>query len=509
MAGGKSKEVWAFGDFQTPDELANQVMATLLRFGIQAESILEPTCGKGSLLLAALNTYPHAQKTLGFDINSHHLEQLREKLVEEGAGSTIELAEADFFDMNWRHVVASLPQPILIIGNPPWVTNSELSMLRSENTPRKTNFQRRSGIAAVTGKSNFDISEWMILQKLGWMQQRTGTLAILCKTAVARKVLRYAWREQAQMASARIFKIDAKRYFDAAVDACLLLLEFDGVSQICDCAIYANLSAREPVRQLGYCDGMILFDVDAYRSLSSLANRDPHYTWRSGIKHDCASVMELTRQSGDGFINGDGFEVSLEENYTYPLLKSSDIGNQRTQQVRKYLIVPQRTVGEDTHRIREVAPKTWDYLQANRERLAQRSSSIYRNRPPFSIFGVGDYTYAPWKVAISGFYKKLDFAVIGPIENKPVVFDDTVYFLACSSQPEAEFVAALLNSETAAQFFHAMIFWEDKRPITIEILQRLNIQALASALGREREYRLFAAGAASGATPEIRQMQLL
>lgn len=33
-----------------------------------------------------------------------------------------------------------------------------------------------------------------------------------------------------------------------------------------------------------------------------------------------------------------------------------------------------------------------------------------------------------------------------------------------------------------------MIFWEDKRPITIDILKRLNIQSLAQSLGSESEY---------------------
>jgi len=33
-----------------------------------------------------------------------------------------------------------------------------------------------------------------------------------------------------------------------------------------------------------------------------------------------------------------------------------------------------------------------------------------------------------------------------------------------------------------------MIFWSDKRPITIDVLKHLNIQALARELNREDEY---------------------
>ncbi|MFZ4663921.1 MAG: SAM-dependent methyltransferase, partial [Caldilineaceae bacterium] len=88
---------------------------------------------------------------------------------------------------------------------------------------------------------------------------------------------------------------------------------------------------------------------------------------------------------------------------------------------------------------------------------------------------------------------KLNFVPIGPIDDKPVVFDDTIYFLACQSCEEAEFLADLLNSDLATQFFNAMIFWEDKRPVTVEVLKRLNIRSLACALGRENLYLRFAA----------------
>ncbi len=37
-----------------------------------------------------------------------------------------------------------------------------------------------------------------------------------------------------------------------------------------------------------------------------------------------------------------------------------------------------------------------------------------------------------------------------------------------------------------------MIFWSDKRPITVEILKRLDLQAISRELGCEPEYQNFA-----------------
>ncbi len=73
------------------------------------------------------------------------------------------------------------------------------------------------------------------------------------------------------------------------------------------------------------------------------------------------------------------------------------------------MLITQHTTGADTSRIAQKAPHTWDYLQSYAHLLDRRASSIYRNRPRFSIFGVGPYSFAPWKVATFGFYKQLAF----------------------------------------------------------------------------------------------------
>ena len=81
-------------------------------------------------------------------------------------------------------------------------------------------------------------------------------------------------------------------------------------------------------------------------------------------------------------------------------------------------------------------------------------------RPRFSVFGIGEYSFAQWKVAISGFYKSLDFRVVAPCEGRPVVLDDTCYFLPFRSEKEAVTVAELLNSDKARGFFKSVVFWD-------------------------------------------------
>jgi hypothetical protein len=91
--------------------------------------------------------------------------------------------------------------PWLILGNPPWVTNADLGAIESNNLPNKSNFQGRSGIEAITGKSNFDISECMLLRYLDWLEGTEGAIAVLCKTAIARKILLHTWRKRKPLRS--------------------------------------------------------------------------------------------------------------------------------------------------------------------------------------------------------------------------------------------------------------------------------------------------------------------
>lgn len=487
----KGKQKWEYGDFQTPPSLASAAIGALVRLGVKPKSVVEPTCGKGSFLQAAMLGFPNARRFVGIDVNGRYLEALSNEIQSSDRENIVQLIRGDFFLLNWDAILDELPLPVLIVGNPPWVTSAELGALESANIPTKSNFQQRRGYDAITGKSNFDISEWMLLQHLEWMKTRRGAIGVLCKTAVARKVLSHAWKHTSRISGAKMFMIDVKKHFNASVDACFLVIDMLGERGGTDCLVYEDLSAEKPSRVIGYHDGIILSDVEHYLTWRHLNGVERAYVWRSGIKHDCSKVMEFEAE-GDKFRNGLNELVALEDDYVYPMLKSSDIGNGETRYGRKWMLVTQQYVGEDTKAIRRSAPRVWRYLEGHGDVLDSRGSLIYRKQPRFAIFGVGEYSFSGWKVAISGFYKRLAFKLIEPYQGKTVVLDDTNNFLPCWSEAEAKFVVSLVNSKPAQEFLESMIFWSDKRPITIEILKRLDLHALSRELGCEEEYQKFA-----------------
>ena len=486
---GKSFVKAEFGDFQTPPALAQDVCRLLADLRVSPASVVEPTCGRGSLLFAALDRFPAVRKAIALDINAVYAKTVSSDLAKCWDELDVAVIEADFFRTDWAEMASGLPEPILVVGNPPWVTNAALSTLGSSNFPEKSNFQTYRGFDAITGKSNFDISEWMLIDILGWLNGRDSVMAMLCKTAVARKVLTHAWKHRVGLGDCRIFQIDAWKQFGAAVDACLLYCELSPSSHTRQCRVHGTLDMNSQEGEFGYHDDRLVADISLYRRWKHLIGPGDR-PWRSGIKHDCAKVMEL-RRAGQRFQNALGEVVDLEDECLFPLLKGSDLANGNTSEPRFWMLVTQRQVGDETLWIKHKAPRTWQYLNDHVQFLDCRASSIYKGRPRFSVFGVGQYSFAPWKVAIAALYKRLDFRIIGSLDGKPVVLDDTVCFLACKDEEEADYLSGLLNSAIAKEFFNAFIFWDSKRPITVGLLNQLSLRSLARELGEEHVFERY------------------
>jgi hypothetical protein len=241
------------------------------------------------------------------------------------------------------------------------------------------------------------------------------------------------------------------------------------------CEVFRDLTSELAHTSWGFDNGRLLANANAFGCNRHLL-AESRIGWRSGVKHDCAKVFELERKGG-AFFNGFGEQVELENSLVYPLLKGSQVAKGEPLSNR-YVIVPQTHIAEDTLKLQKEAPKTWTYLSKHGARLDARKSSIYKKRPRFSVFGIGDYSFSMWKVAISGLHKKLRFTLVSPRDEKPVMLDDTVYFLPCSNEGEAQSNAQKLNSKAATEFFSAFLFWDSKRPITVKILNSLDLNKL-------------------------------
>lgn len=108
------------GDVQTP----RAICAHVARTGCRPSTMIEPTWGTSAGLRAG-----DVRCAPGVELNPRYGAHARQLVASALCTGDITVRCADFFAMPWESIVASLPEPMLIISNPPWATNAALSRI--------------------------------------------------------------------------------------------------------------------------------------------------------------------------------------------------------------------------------------------------------------------------------------------------------------------------------------------------------------------------------------------
>ena len=455
MSGNEKKE---FGDYQTPIDFCYKVCEYIKQQGFSAatKAILEPTCGIGNFLSAASSIFG-CSNTFGIEINEKYAHFSKE------AVPSAKIIVGNIFHVNTKRICET--NDVLVIGNPPWATNAGLL----ENLPHKVNFKGLRGIEALTGSSNFDICEYIILQLLNEYKNTNSTICMLCKTSVARNIILEIARNRICCDKIEMLNFNSNKVFGISAAACIFVIklspEEENTSVICDVKDFENGTLLDTL----IVENGVLKTSNTQVDLAGTCQ----LVWRSGIKHDCSKVMELELKDGK-WINKQKSVVDIEGDLVFPLAKSSAFKKPILTDFAKLVIVTQIRPKQDTTYIQYSYPQTWRYLNNNINYFNKRKSVIYKGSAPFSMFGIGDYSFSPYKVGLSGFYKKPLFCLLH--SAKPVMTDDTTYFLAFKDYDIAYAMMLLLNSKTVQGFLSSAAFLDSKRPYTVKLLSRLDLK---------------------------------
>ncbi|MGH9428641.1 MAG: SAM-dependent DNA methyltransferase, partial [Terriglobia bacterium] len=100
-------------------------------------------------------------------------------------------------------------------------------------------------------------------------------------------------------------------------------------------------------------------------------------------------------------------------------------------------------------------PKTWGYL--HRFETVLRKTGIFKRffkptDPFYSIFNVGDYTFAPFKLVIREIAGTLTCAVLGKKDRRVLIPDHKLVLVPSETAHEAHYLCAVLNSSPARCF---------------------------------------------------------
>ena len=471
------------GDFQTPPHLTDKICMYFKNNGFIPDTIIEPTCGMGNFVISAIKIFPNLKYIYCVEIQERYEYFFKYNLLKLSFNQKINVKIEFHRDNIFNHEFSDEfietmkdSKNNLILGNPPWITNTELSILNSENIPVKSNIKKHRGIEAITGKGNFDIAEYIILQMIKEFSQINGKIAMLCKTSVTKNLVKDMNKLNLNIANIKSLLIDTKKEFNKSAHAGLFIADLN--SNNGDYCSVANLNDPDNIlKKYGLFKDKLVSHIDLYRKYGYLDGKS-YLEWRQGVKHDASKVMVLKKIDNE-FTNGLGETVDVEKSPLYPFLRGSMLKNSIVDHTDLNVIITQKNTSEDTSYIESEYPKLWDYLTSHAKYLDNRKSSIYKKRTRFAIFGIGDYSFNPYKIAISGLYKKLNFSLILPIDNKPVMLDDTCYILPFESLDKAVIAWCLLNTKIVENFISSIVFLDSKRPYTKELLMRIDLNNLA------------------------------
>ena len=153
--------------------------------------------------------------------------------------------------------------------------------------------------------------------------------------------------------------------------------------------------------------------------------------------------------------------AELEPDLLYPLLRGRDVSRWSAMPSLHILLTHRH--GQRLNAIPEAEmqasyPKSWAYLKTFEKPLRERSGfkryftrkdkggQVVETGPFYSMFNVGDYTFAPWKVVWREQSAWFTVSVVGSQGQKAIIPDHKLMLVECGTEDEANYLGALLNS---------------------------------------------------------------
>lgn len=472
--------------------------------------VLDPGCGAGAFLAAAarakldafVDDHPDApdadaldaataadaadriaRSVRGFDVNPVAVRASRLALVlavrpllrrDAVASVTPRVVLADAVTTTAADPPLDGVRADVLLGNPPWLTWDSLTPRVKDRwrdgpmaDPDLDLFTRR-GRDARLGYANDDLSlpfAWTCVHEL---LRDGGRAAFVLKrdltTGPAGELLRRRRVGDRPLSMRRVHDFGSLSPFGREVAAGTALYRLD-VGAAADASEGGNIPttrwAREgetpafdslaAMRRTLAVEETALVPADPSAEASPWVRADAErralgpadYRIRHGVKDDAKAVYALDRETIEAH--------DIEPDHVYPYLKSKHVVKYGLFGHDRHL-VPQRLAGEDNaDAVRRETPNTYAYLESNRERLEARGSSWFDDGPFYSLFGLGPYTWADYKVVWCRLGFKPHFAVVSTVEDpllgeKPVVPGDHCMFVGTDDEREAHYLCGLLNS---------------------------------------------------------------
>lgn len=404
----------------------------------------------------------------------------------------------------WARIIKNAFAPLFqgrfdyVAGNPPWVNWESLpGDYRNDTKPLWVyhNLFPHSGMDTILGKGKKDISMLLTFVAADNYLKDDGKLGFIITQSVLKTsgagqgFRRFVLGSGTPMAATHVDDLVDLQPFEGATNrtAVIILQRGRQIRYPVPYALWRKTAAGRSISEDATLDEATAMCAIRQFVAQPVDDKDPTSPWLTGKRKALQAIqkvlgaseyvgkagvctwlngvywLEIVATRPDGLVvvsnitEGAKLEVesvqaAIEPDLLYPLLRGRDVGRwQATPQA--YLLMvqdPEKRRGYDENWLAVTYPKTYAYLKRFEDELRQRSGyrRYFKESDPFySLFDVGQYTFAPYKVVWRGeVATTLVAAVVSEYMDKRVIPDQTSYFVPTDSCSEAHYLCALLNS---------------------------------------------------------------
>ena len=414
----------------------------------------------------------------------------------------------------WARIIKNYFAPLFlerchyVVGNPPWVNWEHLpDEYRRSSMPLWEHYglfpKRATGMETILGAAKYDFSALMTFVAVDKYLEADGRLGFvitesLLKTAGAGQGFRrFELPDKTQFGPVIVEDMVELQPFEEASNRTAVIVLAKGKkvtypisysywvkkhrgrgSTIGFDTPYETVTTEkitfrqwyaEPVGKDDITSTWITGRPKAMKAAAKLLGESP-YQAREGVNSGGANaifwVEVIANRPGglvivSNFLEGakkkpQQFQGAIEPNLLFPLLRAANVCRWKAEPEIKIIVTHEsqmRLKAIPEERMQAEFPKSFAYLKRFEPQLRKRAAFrryFSEDSPFYSLFNIGEYSFSRWKVIWTRI-GKVEAAVVGPVEGKPCIPQETITLVDCSGEDEAHFLAAAINS-TPFQF---------------------------------------------------------
>ncbi|MCB9437757.1 MAG: N-6 DNA methylase [Anaerolineales bacterium] len=472
------------GEYYTPDWLAQHVLAQVRYTG--EGRLLDPACGSGVFLVHALQQAQDFTTVVGYDVSPLAVQTARANYVLALGKRLPDVVEIPVYQRDTILSKATSQRFDWVVGNPPWVNWQDLPEGYRQRTRRlwkRYNLFPHVGFDTILGKGKKDLSMLLTCVVMDRYLAAGGHLGfVITQSAFKTTGAGEGFR---RFAAGRVLHVDDMtdlRPFGLAQTRPAVLVMRQGASTTypvpyqrwtgnChpddDYATVLQKTSRqawvaEPVDTHDPTSAWITTPPQTLAALRSIIAPAAYHA-HEGVNSGGANGvywLEVLEQNAEGLVRVrnlvkrtrrrvEEIEAWLEPDWVYPLLRGRDVQRWQATSQSAILLVQDPTTrkGYEPDWLQQNYPLTYAYLQQFEEMLRGRSAFhryFLPTDPFYSMFGVGAYTFAPYKVVWRYIAHEMTAAAI--CEEQVIIPDHRLMMVVVDSADEAHYLTACLNS---------------------------------------------------------------